>query len=184
MAFSIQMWNGTFFTKTSLQILGLRVQLGHGGAPCPCPSPAPPDFCIFDISGIHLVNVDFCGCRIDGLALHPRIQLLRAGWFPATFNRPKTAFTFDTLETFHELTLQGKTTIYDFYHTIQRKTDNLKVQKKIVRETRYGSWTLQLIFDLKGSLSRVSPGIPSLAASYDVEARRARARSGWCRWDV
>jgi hypothetical protein len=57
---------------------------------------------------------------------------MRARWFPATFNRPKTAFTFDCLDTFHELTLQGKTPVYDFYHMILHKTDNLELQKPIV----------------------------------------------------
>ena len=61
-----------------------------------------------------------------------RIQLLRRGWFPATLDRPRTAFTFDCLETFHELTLQGKVNLYDFYHTILRKTDNANLNKSIV----------------------------------------------------
>jgi hypothetical protein len=57
---------------------------------------------------------------------------MRAGWFPVTFNRPQTAFTFDMLNTFHELTLQEKTTLYDFYYTILRKTDNGKLEKTTV----------------------------------------------------
>lgn len=32
----------------------------------------------------------------------------------------------------HELTLQGKTTLYDFYHTLLRLTDNAKLQKPTV----------------------------------------------------
>jgi hypothetical protein len=57
---------------------------------------------------------------------------MRAGWFPVTCNRPQTAFTFDVLNTFHKLTLQGKTTLYDFYHTILCKTDNSKLEKPVV----------------------------------------------------
>ncbi|KIL55027.1 hypothetical protein M378DRAFT_49831, partial [Amanita muscaria Koide BX008] len=125
----IEIWNGRFFAVVTLQSLGLRVQLGHGGAPCPLPSTGPTNFCIFDTSGIHYISVDFCDCRI----IHQRTQLLRARWFPATFNRPKTAFTFDCLDTFHELTLQGKTPLYDFYHTVLHKTDNLELHKTIYR---------------------------------------------------
>jgi hypothetical protein len=33
---------------------------------------------------------------------------------------------------FHELTLQGKTTLYDFYHVLLRKTDNANVHPSIV----------------------------------------------------
>lgn len=61
-----------------------------------------------------------------------RTQLLRARWFPATFTRPRTAFTFDCLDTFHLLTLQGKTSLYDFYHTVLHKTDNMELQKPVV----------------------------------------------------
>jgi hypothetical protein len=89
------------------------------------------DFRVFDISGIHHVSVDFCDCRTGGI-VHTRTQLLRARWFPATFNRPKTAFTFDCLDTFHLLTLQGKMPLYDFYHTVLHKTDNMELQKPVV----------------------------------------------------
>jgi hypothetical protein len=58
---------------------------------------------------------------------------LRTRWFPATFNRPMTAFTFDCLDTFHELTLQGKTPLYDFYHMVLHKTDSLELHKTVVR---------------------------------------------------
>jgi hypothetical protein len=81
-------------------------------------------------TGVHRVTVDFCDCRDD--ICHQRTQLLRARWFPATVNRPKTVFTFDVLETFHELSLQGKTTAYDFYYSIIRRTDNLQLGKATV----------------------------------------------------
>ncbi|KAH7904648.1 hypothetical protein BJ138DRAFT_1018848, partial [Hygrophoropsis aurantiaca] len=51
------------------------------------------------------------------------IQLLRVGWYPATTDRPQTVFTFDVLETFHDMTLQAKTPAFDFYTTMVHKTD-------------------------------------------------------------
>jgi hypothetical protein len=87
---------------------------------------------VFDTSGVHFVSIDYCDCGQGGHVLHPRTQLLRSRWFPATFNRPKTVFTFDCLATFHELTLQGKTTPFDFYHMILRRTDNAQLLKPIV----------------------------------------------------
>ena len=45
-------------------------------------------------------------------------------WYPASFSRPRTAFSFDLLETYHKLTLQGKLNLYDFYHAIMQKSDN------------------------------------------------------------
>jgi CxC2 like cysteine cluster associated with KDZ transposases len=88
---------------------------------------------VFNTSGAHRVSVDFCDCGQGDAILHKRTQLLRASWFPATFQRPQTVFTFDVLQTFHELTLQGKTTPYDFYHTLLRRTDNAQMEKPIVR---------------------------------------------------
>ena len=42
-------------------------------------------------------------------------------------------FTVKLLKTYHELTLQGKMTLYDYYHTILHITDNLQLKNPIVR---------------------------------------------------
>lgn len=42
------------------------------------------------------------------------------------------AFTFDVLDLFHKLTLQGKTTLYDFYHTLLHRSDNMALGKAVV----------------------------------------------------
>ena len=126
-----QKWTGEFFDKTCLMDLGLRVQLGHGGGVCPCPSPGSPNFSVFDTSGIHIVNIDYCNCPNDNVP-DRKTQLLRQGWFPATFSWPKTVFTFDCLNTFHEHTLQGKGNLYDFYHLLIRKTDNANLSNTFV----------------------------------------------------
>ena len=118
--------------KVTLQELGLRYQLGHGGGQCPLPCRGPSNFMVINISGVHRVSVDFCNCGLDGNFTHRRTQLLRSRWMPASFDRPQTGFTFNVLETFHELTLQGKTTAYDFYHTILRRTDSAQLGKRIV----------------------------------------------------
>jgi len=86
---------------------------------------------VFNTSGVHTVNVDYCECPRDEL-LDRRTQLLRHGWFPATFSQPNTVFTFDCLNTFHEHTLQGKGNLYDFYHLLMRKTDNANISDTIV----------------------------------------------------
>lgn len=85
-----------------------------------------PSFIVFDTSGIHSVNLSYCGCIG---APHRRIQLLRSLWFPASFDRPKTAFTFDLLNTFHLLNLQGKLSLYDFHEAIYNKSDNTRLRK-------------------------------------------------------
>jgi len=86
---------------------------------------------VFDVSGAHLVNINYCGCWPDD-PMDRRTQHLRHRWFPATLIRPQTVFTFDFLDTFHELTLQSKGNLYDFYLTILRKTDNANITITIV----------------------------------------------------
>ncbi|KAF9492480.1 hypothetical protein BDN71DRAFT_1591590 [Pleurotus eryngii] len=44
------------------------------------------------------------------------------------FHRLLAAFTLDVLETFHLLTLQSKVAAYDFYRTLEHKTDNAGVK--------------------------------------------------------
>lgn len=127
-----KVWNGSFFDKSNLRDLGLCIQLGHGGDCCSSPVSGSPDFLIFDVNGVHHVAVDFCDCRSNRF-LHKRNQLFRVGWFPATFDHPKTVFTLRLLKMFQELTLQGKTTLYDFYHFMLRVTDPLKLDKITVR---------------------------------------------------
>ncbi|KAF9501090.1 hypothetical protein BDN71DRAFT_1555892 [Pleurotus eryngii] len=49
-------------------------------------------------------------------------------WYPASPTTPCTAFTLDLLNTFQLLTLQGKISAYDFYLSIERKTDNAGIK--------------------------------------------------------
>ncbi|TEB19585.1 hypothetical protein FA13DRAFT_1802068 [Coprinellus micaceus] len=124
----IEVWNGKHFVKSSLCDLGLRFQLGHGGCGCSQPIAGPRNFLAFDTSGVHRLAIDYCGCPVN-IGVEKHIQLIRAAWFPATTRRPQTVFTFDMLETLHELTLQSKTNVYDFYNTIIQKSDKLRLGK-------------------------------------------------------
>lgn len=47
-------------------------------------------------------------------------------------DQPQTAFTFKVLELFHHLTLQGKTTAWDFYSAILHVTDNTGLNPPLV----------------------------------------------------
>ncbi|KAJ7903741.1 hypothetical protein B0H14DRAFT_3421921 [Mycena olivaceomarginata] len=55
-------------------------------------------------------------------------QLQRAGWFPATDDRPRTCATFEVLDTFLTLTYQAKTTMYDYYSVLEKLTDNTGIK--------------------------------------------------------
>jgi hypothetical protein len=168
-----QRWTGHFFDRESLRNLGLRLQLGHEGSACPCPSAGPPGFMIFDNSGVHSMNIDYCDCPNDDVP-DRRTQLLRQGWFPATFTRPNTVITFDCLETFHELTLQGKVNLYDFYHTLLRKTDNANVFDSIVCYLPLTQISLHLLIllsiDIRSFTGSFGSGGISWSSSVLVEA--------------
>lgn len=130
----LQSWENGFFNQVSLRSIGLVCNLGHGGAPCPMDS-TPHELLIIDMNGWHKVQVRFCTCG-ESTPWHERyLQLLRIRWYPASFNRPRTAFSFDVLETYHKVTLQGKLNLYDFYHAIMHKLDNQGRLKPIVRDT-------------------------------------------------
>jgi hypothetical protein len=115
-------WNGGFFESATLESLGHIINLGHYTDGCPI-STETRLISVIDLSGYHLVRVRFCGCSERSFLEHFR-QLLRVRWYPASTLRPKTVFTFDLLDTYHKISLQGKLNLYDFYNTVLQKTDN------------------------------------------------------------
>ncbi|KAJ7635987.1 hypothetical protein DFH06DRAFT_1002998, partial [Mycena polygramma] len=130
-------WTGFYFVKEPLHTLGLRVQLGHPDfSRCTAAEPSKTGFVTLHINGIHDVLVDFCGCEGANAAGPPEVQLLRAGWFPATHERPHTAATFAVLEQFHQETLQAKVTMYDFYGVLEKLTNNAGIKPP----DRYHEW--------------------------------------------
>ncbi|KAJ7019263.1 hypothetical protein C8F04DRAFT_913208, partial [Mycena alexandri] len=122
---NIERWDGQVFQRCSLKSLGLRVQLGHSdGSTCSEPAQLHPKFVVLHTNGIHEVNVDACDCEHRLLAGPPEVQLLRVGWFPATDSRPRTCATLAVMDVFVLSTQQSKTTIYDFYKTLEKLTNN------------------------------------------------------------
>ncbi|KAG2003598.1 hypothetical protein CC2G_004190 [Coprinopsis cinerea AmutBmut pab1-1] len=94
---------------------------------CDNPLQGPKGFTVFDVTGVHIVNIDYCDCALPPLGIDKRSQLLRSRLFPATLSRPQTAFTFEMLDHYHQLSLQGKVTLYDYYHTIVKRSDLLEL---------------------------------------------------------
>ncbi|KAF9488374.1 hypothetical protein BDN71DRAFT_1513111 [Pleurotus eryngii] len=115
-------------TEFSLRLLNHRILLGHDGLACPGATDIVEGFTVIDVSGIHIVNMAFCRCYMPGLPGHHREQLLQHGLFLATLKVPQAAFTFDVLNTFHKLTLQSKIAAYNFYQSLERKTDSANIQ--------------------------------------------------------
>ncbi|KAJ6479771.1 hypothetical protein C8R45DRAFT_1101216 [Mycena sanguinolenta] len=105
----MERWNRHYFEMTSLKALGLR---------------AHSSFVILHTNGLHEVAVDVCDCEHRRSAGPPEIQMLRAGWFPATDDRPRTCATLACLDLFVLNTSQAKTTAYDFYKMLEKLTNN------------------------------------------------------------
>ncbi|KAL0573338.1 hypothetical protein V5O48_008616 [Marasmius crinis-equi] len=118
-------WNGLYFEPTTLGALGLVIQLGHPVAEC-CglPEPFKTGFTVVDVFGIQDVNVNSCLCQQQEVVGNRLQQLLRFKVYPATVQNPQTVFTFRLLNLFHTMTLQGKVTLYDFYRSIEKRTDS------------------------------------------------------------
>ncbi|KAJ6456317.1 hypothetical protein C8R47DRAFT_1227850 [Mycena vitilis] len=129
----IEKWDGKRFVRDRrwLQKLGLRMQLGHRrGGVCTFRHAAPHDFVLYDVNGVHEINVDFCGClRPDGTPVPKNIQLLRACWWPATVLAPKTCATFRVLRLFHVMNCLGKLSAYDFIRSLEKCTNHNGLDK-------------------------------------------------------
>ncbi|TFK81406.1 hypothetical protein K466DRAFT_502162 [Polyporus arcularius HHB13444] len=122
----IKRWTGLTFEDTTLKDLGLRIQLGHTHDRSACSNPIPcrSDFSVIHVNGRHVVSVDFCGCDKAGQAGDVVQQLLRYDLWPATDCEPNTTFSFELLEHYHVQSLQGKISMYDYYLSLERLTDN------------------------------------------------------------
>lgn len=128
---ALKVWQDGFFQRTSLHDLGLCFYVGHHHTSCPSAEKVQ-QILVTDLNGAHTISIQFCACKGSPGWVENYRQLLRIGWYPASFNRPKTVFTFDVLDTYHKLTLQGKLNLHDFYSSILQKTNNCGQKKRIV----------------------------------------------------
>lgn len=110
------------FQRYSLAQAGLIVQLGHDGMACPNFRSRDGYMVVIHVDGLHFVKISYCGCERLGHSL-PLVQLLRAGWMPATVERPRTVVTLECLRQFRAQYLQGKINAYDYYTSLEILTD-------------------------------------------------------------
>lgn len=119
----IQHWNGEFFQSTKLMDLGYLLHLGHGGQACPHSNSASETvICVVDITGVFHHKLRWCCCQDADPSY---AQLLRLGLYPASIERPQTAFTFSLLDYFHIDALECKTSASNFYNKLRRFTNSL-----------------------------------------------------------
>ncbi|KAG1786720.1 uncharacterized protein HD556DRAFT_1434677 [Suillus plorans] len=77
---------------------------------------------IVDKSGVHRLEIRCCECPN---AMSPDIQMFRHGFFPASFNRPKTVFTFRVLNDFLLDSLECGTSAMNYYSKLRRMTSSM-----------------------------------------------------------
>ncbi|KAG1734430.1 uncharacterized protein EDB91DRAFT_1238429 [Suillus paluster] len=77
---------------------------------------------IVDKSGVHRLEVRCCDCPD---AMSPDIQMFQHGFFPASFNKPKTVFTFRVLDDFLLDNLECGTSAMNYYSKLQRMSSSM-----------------------------------------------------------
>jgi hypothetical protein len=113
---------------------GIAIELGHPGMKgSHCASKEQPSpFTVVDSNGVHSTRIRFCVCSSDDRS----IQLANAGLFPATAEKPETAFTFAVLDEFQTHNLQSKVAAYDYILALRRLTDNVATHRVPVSRCR------------------------------------------------
>ena len=138
---SPQEWSDGHFVRVTLKDLGLRFQLRHaGGQYCNTPQRGHTDFVVVANNGIHVIDLDFCGCpgRPENY-----VQLLEMRWWPSTPLSPQTAATMDVLRSFHVLNLEAHVPPTDFYRSLERMTNG---QGLMIIPVSRQIFTLRIIF--------------------------------------
>ncbi|KAG2101825.1 uncharacterized protein F5147DRAFT_746912 [Suillus discolor] len=147
LATTLRKWNGTYFERIALADMGLRVQLGHQGMSCLCPQRGHVSFVVIHTNAIHLSH-----CQ----------QLLRCEWYPATLHFPQSACTKQVLEFFLVLMWSSKVSGYEFYTSLERLTDNTRLNIPKSRFLYYLIIAMDANFRLKNrarSSSTADPGL-------------------------
>ena len=120
----MQEWNSHYFQHTTLQALGMELQLGHPiGEECLSPAYGPRACVVLHTNGLHPVTIKYCQCNQLSRAGDRTEQLLRTELYPATLTSPTTFCTIRMLEHFHLQTLQSKITAYDYYKSLEKLSD-------------------------------------------------------------
>ncbi|OCH89243.1 hypothetical protein OBBRIDRAFT_804820 [Obba rivulosa] len=107
----IRTWDASqgFWDKQSLSELGLTLNLGHNGRKCLVALGELRRMTFMHSYGINDLGVCFCTCLDNELEGMPdALQLIAVGMWPASWDKPMSAFTIDVMKQFHLLSLQSQ----------------------------------------------------------------------------
>ncbi|KJA22732.1 hypothetical protein HYPSUDRAFT_202044 [Hypholoma sublateritium FD-334 SS-4] len=98
---TVERWDGSYFTKTTLKEVGLVIHLNHSGMRCPMPAACDERLRVVHTTGVHEVSLSY-----------------------STQQKVRTCVTFALLKLLHLFSLMGKVSVYDMYRSIERLTNN------------------------------------------------------------
>ena len=81
--------------------------------------------------GIDPASVEFCGCTREGKpSTHPvrvddATQILQAGFWPASWEEPRTMFTLEVMREFQILANTASVNARDFISSLEIRSDNV-----------------------------------------------------------
>lgn len=113
-----------FWVKCCLSELGAVVNLGHGGEHCDSGRRTRLMTVVHE-RGVWKANVRFCNCCGSNKHATPEgAQLLKAGFWPASWDTPRTVFTMGLMEQFRLQSVHAHTNAYDFFNYLARRTND------------------------------------------------------------
>ncbi len=116
-----------FWSRQSLGELGLVINLRHtNGESCPLNKSTRSMTLVHD-HGVHPYEVRFCRCTdlATGEQMPEPSQLIRFGFWPASWDIPSSAFSLSALRDHHLLSLQAQISAHDYMAYLRRTTDNV-----------------------------------------------------------
>ncbi|KAI1787177.1 hypothetical protein LXA43DRAFT_896623 [Ganoderma leucocontextum] len=142
----IRAWDPTqrFWKPVQLGEIGYELALEHDGARCPGAPSQGRDFIVVHDHGIARLPIVYCNCP---RAPDATSQLMRAGLWPATWEKPRSAITLQALKIFESLTVNAHTTAHDFIAHLERLSDIVAPDdvKDRVREFRIAVRTYNFV---------------------------------------
>lgn len=147
----VEKWQGHCFLRSTLFEEGMVLNLVHQGQECSLSSGHTPrarvedTIIIVHTPGVAHHRVRYCQC--PGAANHYN-QLFQHGLFPASFDRPSTAFTFEVLDHFYIEAMQCKTSAQSFFQKLRRLTNNAFPDKVPVSQHLHIQYTCRALNNL------------------------------------
>ena len=124
----MQEWNSSrcFWLRKLLTALSVMLHLEHEGRRCEYYHRTTRPMCIVSEEGIHQLDIEFCVClNLQTQVAKPEaVQLLKHGFWTASWTQLQMAFTIKLLKSYSLLANQAQVNLYDYFNILWQKTDS------------------------------------------------------------